>query len=244
MRKPARAAAHQSSSKHRPFPSGKATAKVGRPAKDSREKDAREAILDVAEERFSKHGFHGVTVREVAAAAQVNTALIHYYFNSKKELFDAVFMRRAEIVNRERMDAMDNYEATHGDGVTVEGAIAAFLRPVLVRLHEGGEGWRNYFALVGLVNSTTAFGGEVMTRYFDPVIHKLIDLIARALPQATKEDLYWSYNFLSGSLTLSLAETGRIDLLSEGVCRSDDIPALEPRMIAYAAAGFRSVCGG
>ncbi|MBL8551543.1 MAG: TetR family transcriptional regulator [Hyphomonadaceae bacterium] len=218
------------------------SAKVGRPAKDSREKDAREAILDVAEERFAKHGFHGVTVREVASAAHVNTALIHYYFNSKKELFDAVFMRRAETINRDRLDSMDAYEARLGDRVSVEGAIEAFLHPVLKRLHEGGEGWRNYFALVGLVNSTTAWGGEVMTRYFDPVIHRLIDLIARALPGASKQDLYWSYNFLSGSLTLSLAETGRIDRLSEGVCRSDDIPALEPRMIAYAAAGFRSVC--
>jgi hypothetical protein len=92
------------------------------------------------------------------------------------------------------------------------------------------------------VNSTTAWGGEVMTRYFDPVIHRLIDIIARALPEASKEDLYWSYNFLSGSLTLSLAETGRIDRLSEGLCHSDDVEALAPRMIAYAAAGFRSVC--
>lgn len=217
-------------------------ARVGRPLKDSRDKDAREAILDVAEERFSKHGFHGVTMREVANAAGVNTALIHYYFKTKKDLFDAVFLRRAEIVNNERIAAMDAYEAKLGDKVTVEGAIEAFLQPVLARLHTGGQGWRNYFALVGLVNSTTAWGGEVMTRYFDPVIHRLIDIIQRALPDATKEDLYWSYNFLSGSLTLSLAETGRIDRLSEGLCRSDDIPALEPRMIAYAAAGFRRVC--
>lgn len=219
-------------------------ARVGRPNKDSREKDAREAILDVAEERFSRHGFHGVTVREVANAAHVNTALIHYYFGSKKELFDAVFMRRAEIINAERMAAMDAYAAAHGDGVTVEGAIEAFLAPVLTRLANGGPGWRNYFALVGLVNSTTAWGGEVMTRYFDPVIHRLIDLIARALPEASKEDLYWSYNFLSGSLTLSLAETGRIDRLSAGLCHSDDVEALRPRMIAYAAAGFRRVCEG
>lgn len=216
--------------------------RVGRPLKASRDKDAREAILDVAEARFSKHGFHGVTMREVAAAAHVNTALIHYYFKSKRELFDAVFMRRAETINKERMEAMDSYAAKAGAAITVEGAIEAFLEPVLRRLHTGGEGWRNYFALVGLVNSTTAWGGEVMTRYFDCVIHRLIDLIQIALPEATQEDLYWSYNFLSGSLTLSLAETGRIDRLSEGLCHSDDVPALGPRMIAYAAAGFRQVC--
>ncbi|MGE0828123.1 MAG: TetR/AcrR family transcriptional regulator [Hyphomonadaceae bacterium] len=221
---------------------GEKRPRVGRPLKDSRDKDAREAILDVAEERFSKHGFHGVTVRDVATRAGVNTALIHYYFKSKGELFDAVFLRRVEIVNQERLDSMDAYEAQMGDAVTVEGAITAFMHPTLVRLHNGGSGWRNYFALIGLVNSTTAWGGQVMTRYFDPVIHRLIALLQRALPGASKEDLYWSYNFLSGSLTLSMAETGRIDRLSDGLCRSDDIPALEPRIIAYAAAGFRRVC--
>ncbi|MBL8536914.1 MAG: TetR family transcriptional regulator [Hyphomonadaceae bacterium] len=226
---------------------GRRKSRVGRPAKAeaaARTKETRDAILDVAEEIFSKHGFHGVTTREVARRAHVNTALIHYYFNTKQELFDAVFLRRAEVINAQRIQAMDDYESKLGDKVTVEGAIEAFLHPVLHVLQTGGPHWRNYFALVGLVNSSTAWGGEVMTRYFDPVIHRLIDLLQRAMPKATREDLYWSYNFLSGSLTLSLAETGRIDRLSDGVCKSTDIPAFEPRMIAYAAAGFRRVCEG
>ena len=42
----------------------------------------------------------------------------------------------------------------------------------------------------------------------------------------------------------TLAETGRIDTLSKGLCRSEDIAAVTPRMIAYAAAGFRAVCQG
>jgi hypothetical protein len=39
-----------------------------------------------------------------------------------------------------------------------------------------------------------------------------------------------------------LGTTGRIDRLSNGLCRSDDVEALRGRMIAYAAAGFRAVC--
>jgi hypothetical protein len=39
-----------------------------------------------------------------------------------------------------------------------------------------------------------------------------------------------------------LAETGRLDRLSGGLCKSSDIPEFEPRMVAYAAAGFRGVC--
>lgn len=202
----------------------------------------RERILDVAEGEFSRHGMDGVTLRAVARKARVDTALLHYYFDSKKGLFDAVFLRRAEVLNKDRMEALDRYEAEAGDAVTVEGAVAAFLNPVLDRCANAGPGWRAYFALIGVVNNTPVWGGETMTRYFDPVIHRLIKVVRRALPEAREEDLFWSYHMLSGSLTLTLAETGRIDTLSGGICRSDDIAAVGPRMIAYAAAGFRAVC--
>lgn len=198
--------------------------------------------MDAAEERFAKHGYHGMTTREVASRAGIATAMIHYYFGSKRELFDRVFERRALVVNKERIAALDAYEAEHGAAVTVEGAIATFLRPVLDLLHQGGDGWRNYFALVALVSNTQEWGGEMMTRSFDPVILRLIDVIRKALPGAREEDLFWGYHFLAGALMLTLSETDRINRLSAGICRSDDIPAIEPRMIAYAAAGFRRLC--
>ena len=219
--------------------------RLGRPPGKTRAQkslETRDRILDVAEQEFSRHGFDGVTLRVVAKAAGVDTALLHYYFDSKKGLFDAVFLRRAEVLNQDRMDALDRYEAEAGDKVTVEGAVTAFLNPVLERCANAGPGWRAYFALVAVVNNTPVWGGETMTRYFDPVIHRLISVVRKALPQAREEDLFWSYHMLSGSLTLTLAETGRIDTLSKGICRSDDIAAVAPRMTAYAAAGFRAVC--
>jgi AcrR family transcriptional regulator len=170
--------------------------------------------------------------------------MIHYYFKGKRQLFDAVFARRAEILNRERLAELDAYEAAEGDAVTVEGAIAAFLRPVLEKLTGGDPGWRSYLALVAQIAQVTEWGGAVMTNSFDPVIHRLIAIVRRALPTATEEDLYWSYHFLSGALVLTLSETDRIDRLSGGRCRSTDIAAIEPRMVRFAATGFRSLCEG
>jgi AcrR family transcriptional regulator len=217
--------------------------RVGRPVAAEAAFDVRERILDVAEEHFSKHGFEGVSTRIIAKHASTTSGMIHYYFSTKRALFDAVFARRADIVNKERIDSLNAYEAAAGDKVTLEGAIAAFLRPVMEKLETGGEGWRNYMALVGWVASTHDWGGAVMTRSFDPVIERLIQVIRKALPHAHEEDLYWGYHFLSGALTLTISETDRIDRLSKGKCRSTDIAAIEPRMVAFAAAGFRQVCG-
>lgn len=217
-------------------------AKPGRPPKNVGDADLRDRILDVAEAQFSKHGYDAVSTRAVARAVGATPAMIHYYFNSKRELFDAVFARRADIVNAERMAALNAYEKKAGKKVTVEGAIEAFLRPALAKLRES-EGWRNYLALVAQVGNKHEWGGEVMTRSFDPVIQRLIDIIRKALPGASEVNLYWGYHFLSGALLLTLSETDRIDRLSKGKCRSTDIAAIEPRMIQFAAAGFRSVCG-
>src|SRR6478736_6738604 len=121
------------------------TATRGRPRKDGRGRpakssgiDMRQAILDAAEGLFARHGFYGVTTRQVAAEAGVDTALIHYYFGAKRELFDAVFLRRAEVVNQERIDSMTAYEAAHQGRMTSEGVIRAFIDPLIERSLTGG----------------------------------------------------------------------------------------------------------
>jgi AcrR family transcriptional regulator len=220
----------------------KVPAKRGRPPKQKTGAETSETILDVAEDLFSKHGFHGVTLREVAREAGVDTALVHYYFDTKRGLFDAVFLRRAEVLNRDRLEAMDRYAATAGERMTAEGLIDAFVGPALDWQAKGGPGWKHYCALVSQVNATPVWGGETMTRYFDPVIHKLIELMRRVLPGARLENLYWAYHNLSGALTLTMGETGRIDRLSEGLCRSGDIDTARRIMVRFAAAGFRAVC--
>jgi len=51
--------------------------------------DTRSQILDVARTRFLAHGYRGVTLRAIAAEAEVDVALISYFFGSKKGLFGA-----------------------------------------------------------------------------------------------------------------------------------------------------------
>ncbi|MDO9334807.1 MAG: TetR/AcrR family transcriptional regulator [Caulobacteraceae bacterium] len=224
------------------------TATRGRPRKDGRGRpakstgaDMRQAILDAAEGLFARHGFYGVTTRQVAAEAGVDTALIHYYFGAKRELFDAVFLRRAEILNSDRKASMDAYEAGHPDGMTPLGVITAFIDPLIERSMTGGAGWKNYFALVAQVNNTPAWGGETMHRFFDPVVHQLVDTLKRARPNAELADLYWGYQFLTGAMMLALSETGRIDQLSEGLCHSQDLEAVRARLYRYCAAGFEAL---
>lgn len=203
--------------------------------------DLRGVILNAAELLFAGHGFYGVTTRQVAAEAGVDTALIHYYFGTKRDLFDAVFARRAEILNTERLQALAAYETRHQGAMTSRGVMEAFIGPLIERSLTGEAGWKNYFRLVALVNNTPAWGGETMNRFFDPVVHEFIATLKRAMPQAQLRDLYWGYQFLTGSMMLALSETGRIDQLSGGLCRSTDLEAVRSRLFDYCAAGFEAI---
>lgn len=49
----------------------------------------REAILAAARSAFAQHGFDKASIRQIAAAAGVDPALVHHYFGSKDQLFVA-----------------------------------------------------------------------------------------------------------------------------------------------------------
>ena len=71
------------------------TAKRVRRTKAEQRAETLEQILDAAEYLFSRSGLTGVTLRDVAARVGVHTTLLHYYFDDKTRLFEAVFARRA-----------------------------------------------------------------------------------------------------------------------------------------------------
>jgi AcrR family transcriptional regulator len=52
------------------------------------------SILEAAEKLFASQGFHGTSVRDIAHEADVNIAMISYYFGSKEKLIEAIFLKR------------------------------------------------------------------------------------------------------------------------------------------------------
>ena len=206
-------------------------------------KPRKELILDAAEELFAEHGFDGVTLRTISGAAGVDVALANYHFGPKRDLFDAVLNRRAEVLNQVRSDALDACIANaDSEGPTVDDIIHAYLAPMGEIQGSADDGWRHYFALVAYVNNSSEFGRDVMSQYFNPLVKRFIDALRKALPDAEDEALYWGYHYLSGALTLTMADTGRLDTLSSGLAKSSDVEKGYAHMIPFIASGFRAIC--
>ena len=210
-------------------------------AKDTQ--PTRERILDAAEELFAQKGYQGVSVRQIMSKAEADVSLAYYHFKSKQDVFDQVMLRRVEHLNAIRLAALEAVEQRHPDDApTVEEIIDAFTHPLLDVLATEHDEWKYYFQLIAQINNSPEWGGELMTRYFDPLVRRFIEALRKALPDSRDEDLFWSYHFLSGALTLTFAETGRIDNLSEGICRSSDMASINERLPRFLAAGFERLC--
>ena len=199
-------------------------------------------IVDAAEQLFAEFGYHGVTLKDVAARVGISSTLIHYHFKGKESIFEAVWARRAPLSARNRLEAMRRYAEEAGDNVTVEGALRAWIDTDLNLQLEDPEQWAAFGKIAAQSNSAAGWGAEKMTKYFNPVVLALIDLLKKAMPDCDEETIFWGYHFVSGAMTHNMARTGRLDDLSRGLCSSSDFASLKQHMAPFMAAGFHAIC--
>ena len=67
--------------------------------------DKKQTIIEAAMELFADKGFEGTSIRELAAKAGVNIAMVNYYFGSKEKLFEAMVEEKSTYF-RERLNSI------------------------------------------------------------------------------------------------------------------------------------------
>jgi hypothetical protein len=93
------------------------------------------------------------------------------------------------------------------------------------------------------ISNSPRWTEAVMAAQFDAVATQFIERAREALPHSDASNIYWAFHFLLGAMITTFAETGRIDRLSGGLCRSADLDTIYAQMIPFLAAGFRAICG-
>lgn len=66
--------------------------------------------METAEILFAEKGFNGTSVRDIAEKANVNLAMISYYFGSKDKLLEALFSYRGEYIKLKLESMIENKE--------------------------------------------------------------------------------------------------------------------------------------
>lgn len=71
--------------------------------------DKREHIINTAIALFATKGYEGTSIRDLATAAEVNVAMVNYYFGSKEKLFESMVEHKLAYTR----DAFDELANTH-----------------------------------------------------------------------------------------------------------------------------------
>lgn len=68
----------------------------------------KEAILDAAQEIFARHGFEGLSIRDLASQCGLAKATIYHHFRDKQEIFMSVLERDVGHVHTQILQAAAN----------------------------------------------------------------------------------------------------------------------------------------
>ena len=163
----------------------------------SRHKESRRnAILDVAEQIFSRKDYHDATLDEIAQAACLSKAAIYLYFENKIELFLSVVERKllqlGEVVQKAIADCDD--------------VVAAIKRVIVVELAFFNDNVE-FFMVIHCQRSEIQFQAklsddEIKERIL-PIIYKKIDAVAECIKCGQESGVFLSVNPREAAFMLS-----------------------------------------
>jgi AcrR family transcriptional regulator len=197
---------------------------------------SREKLLVSAEQLFSELGFNGVSVRDIANNAGVNSALIGYYFGGKRGLLAEVYTRHCTPLTLERTRLL----RAAGKTPTLEQVLEAFIRPSL-EVTTDVHGRSNFTRLRAILSGeNSALLEQLVSANFDKSIRTFVNALLKCLPCLSREDVFWRFHFLLGAIYYTGTGPHRILDLSKGLCDPSDSVATSNEMIPFLAAGFRA----
>ena len=85
-----------------------------------------------------------------------------------------------------------------------------------------------------------AFSRRILSDAFDASSRMCIEGLRRQLPNLSEEALYWRFHFLMGTMVYTMADSGRIQSLTNGTCDPGDVDAALRQIVPFLAAGFRA----
>ncbi|MBI4577658.1 MAG: TetR/AcrR family transcriptional regulator [Planctomycetes bacterium] len=209
----------------------------------------RERILEAAERLFAERGLEATSLRAITAMARVNLAAVHYHFGSKDGLIEAIFARRVEPLNRERLDRLTTLEA-RAVPPGLEEIVEAFVGPALRLVRRPDRGGAFCMRLLG---RTIAVPVEALhariAPLFDEVRARYARALRRLLPHVGGTELAWRIHFMVGAMLFTMSKQPEVaqrvmnDGLRSGVHGGRRPPRNEEaavrRLVRFVAGGLR-----
>lgn len=198
-------------------------------------------ILEAAERLFAENGIAATSLRHITARASVNLAAVNYHFGSRDALIEAVYARRLEPLNEERLHRLDELELrASGKPLALAQIIRAFIEPVLRVSRDPVLGGPLFIRLVGQsYTETSARFGQFFSGQYREVLDRFAAALKRTLPALEREELHWRLHFMIGATAYTIADSQLLRLIA-GTENSEDVELTLARLEPFLIAGFEA----
>lgn len=205
----------------------------------------RDLLIQAALKLFARHGLDGVSLRQISAEAQQhNQSVVHYYFQSKRGLIEAVLdyvaaqLRPMQAAVDESLLAMAKERQP-----TVHEIVAASLVPIVAWYMTSPIGRRSIRFLSRLTWQAEQDEFDLLVERCLPSYDLMVDQLAQAMPQVSRDVvaakvLFSMINLIHGLASTRVAFGSRA--LSTNGLNTIERDALLEHFIDYVAGGIGS----
>ncbi|MGO1070962.1 TetR/AcrR family transcriptional regulator [Lysobacter sp. CA199] len=192
-------------------------------------------LLEAAELLFIKHGYEGMSLRQITSHAKVNLAAVNYHFGSKEALVQELLSARFDRLNQERLELLSVCEQRYGETAMDACAVFGVLFVPAVRLSRDSAGGVGFMRLLGRVYSDPSqFIRDYLHEHYQPIYARFFEAFARALPHLSRNELGMRLHFALKALAGVLASEDMDELIS-AMCMGEPVSdsLMLARLIAF-----------
>jgi AcrR family transcriptional regulator len=206
-----------------------------------RSTDTRQRILNAAEQLFAEKGYEGCALRDIALKAKVNQGMIHYFFKTKETLFREAYVQRGQEIADERLRLLNEEEAIAGaQAISTQRLLELFLTPAFdVGLR--GTGGRAFVRILSRLHlDASRFVAHIRGALYDESSRRFVSALAKSLPHLSADEVAWRFVFVLGTYQYALADTGRLEVISDGQCGGKDFREALRQMMPFLVSGLNA----
>lgn len=201
-----------------------------------------DALMESAIHAFSKYGYEGASLRDIASHAGVPLSTIHMYFGSKSELYNAVEQKAWAEIDQERSALLHEALGKNpGQPPILEDLIYALALPVVKRALGKSE---HDMARIHLIRSRVSASRMTDAGDFlevaDRSVVRWINAMTLIFPTMSRQDVVWAFSFCVGAIYSWQLIDHRYDrLIGEDSVRT--VEGVTSDIVGFGCAGVRSM---
>lgn len=177
-------------------------------------------ILASAERLFSGNAYEAVSIRDIAAAAEVNSALVRYYFGSKEQLFRALFERRYHLITAQRLARIQALELKAGSLASLQALVLGWTEPLLALLDDAAS--QHFITLLAREASDAGNDRhEICKDYLDPSARTCIAAMKKIFPGNRPHEIVQAYMWMVACMMSTITNAKREARLTTGAGRKE-----------------------